>query len=106
MVIGKHSVVNSIYIPTFALQLSVMELVGVTVAAQELHLSPNRVRQLIKAGRLPAQKIGREYAITREDLEAFKALDRPVGRPPKEDEDGSDHRAPDSARQERQKRQG
>ncbi len=62
-----------------------MELVGVTVAAKELHLSRNRVRQLIKAGRLPAQKIGREYAITREDLETFKAIDRPVGRPPKEE---------------------
>ena len=62
-----------------------MELVGVTVAAKELHLSPNRVRQLIKSGRLPAQKIGREYAITREDLEIFKTIDRPVGRPPKEE---------------------
>ena len=62
-----------------------MELVGVTVAANELHISRNRVRQLIKAGQLPAQKIGREYAITREDLETFKAIDRPVGRPPKED---------------------
>ena len=61
-----------------------MELVGVTVAAKELYLSPNRVRQLIKSGRLPAQKIGREYAITREDLETFKTIDRPVGRPPKE----------------------
>jgi excisionase family DNA binding protein len=61
-----------------------MELVGVTVAAEELDLSPNRVRQLIKMGRLPAQRIGREYAITRADLEAFKLIDRPVGRPPKE----------------------
>jgi excisionase family DNA binding protein len=63
-----------------------MELVGVTLAAKELHLSRNRVRQLIKAGRLPAQKIGREYAITREDLEKFKTIDRPVGRPPNEDQ--------------------
>ncbi len=61
-----------------------MELVGVTVAADELNLSPNRVRQLIKLGRLPAQQIGREYAITRADLEAFKRVDRPVGRPPKD----------------------
>jgi excisionase family DNA binding protein len=61
-----------------------MELVGVTVAAEELGLSPNRVRQLIKMDRLPAQRIGREYAITRADLEAFKQLDRPVGRPRKE----------------------
>ncbi len=61
-----------------------MELVGVTLAADELNLSPNRVRQLIKLGRLPAQKLGREYAITRADLEAFKRIDRPVGRPPKD----------------------
>ena len=63
-----------------------MELVGVTGAAEELNLSTNRVRQLIKKGRLPAQRIGREYAITREDLEAFKLIDRPVGRPPKDPE--------------------
>jgi excisionase family DNA binding protein len=60
-----------------------MELVGVTVAAEELNLSPDRVRRLIKIGRLPAQRIGREFAITRDDLEAFKLIDRPVGRPPK-----------------------
>lgn len=64
-----------------------MELVGVTIAAEELGLSTNRVRQLIRQRRLPAQRIGREYAITREDLEAFKREDRPVGRPPKETEE-------------------
>ncbi len=73
-----------------------MELVGVTVAAKELHLSPNRVRQLIKSGRLPAQKIGREYAITREDLEVFKTIDRPVGRPPKDEKADIDDKVPDS----------
>jgi excisionase family DNA binding protein len=61
-----------------------MEIVGVTVAARELGLSTSRVRELIQLGKLPAQKLGREYAITREDLEAFKLIDRPVGRPPKE----------------------
>lgn len=65
-------------------RLSTGELVGVTAAADELNLSTNRVRQLIKLERIPAQRIGREYAITREDLEAFKLIDRPVGRPPKE----------------------
>ena len=60
---------------------SIGELVGVTIAARELGLSTARVRELIKLQRLPAQQIGREYAITREDLEAFKRLDRPVGRP-------------------------
>jgi len=63
---------------------SIGELVGVTIAARELGLSTARVRELIKLERLPAQQIGREYAITREDLEAFKRIDRPVGRPPKD----------------------
>jgi excisionase family DNA binding protein len=65
-------------------RLSTGGLVGVTVAARELGLSTSRVRELIKLERLPAQRIGREYAITREDLEAFKRIDRPVGRPPKD----------------------
>ena len=65
---------------------SIGELVGVTTAARELGLSTARVRELIKLERLPAQQIGREYAITREDLEAFKLIDRPVGRPPKDPE--------------------
>lgn len=86
MVIANYSHVNTIYEITFTLQSAVMELVGVTLAADELNLSPNRVRQLIKLGRLPAHRIGREYAITREDLEAFKLIDRPVGRPPKDSE--------------------
>ena len=63
-----------------------MEIVGVTVAARELGLSTSRVRELIQLGKLPAQKLGREYAITREDLETFKLIDRPVGRPPKDPE--------------------
>lgn len=63
---------------------SIGELVGVTIAARELGLSTARVRELIKLERLPAQQIGREYAITREDLEAFKRIDRPVGRRPKD----------------------
>lgn len=64
---------------------------GVTVAARELGLSTSRVRELIKLDRLPAQRIGREYAITREDLEAFKLIDRPVGRPPASPRSQSDH---------------
>lgn len=58
-----------------------MEIVGVTSAAEEIGISTNRVRELIHLGKLPAQKVGREWAITRKDLEAFKARERPVGRP-------------------------
>jgi excisionase family DNA binding protein len=79
----KGCVVKGIYTDGFTIQLAAMEIVGVTIAARELGLSTSRVRELIQLGKLPAQKLGREYAITREDLEAFKSLDRPVGRPPK-----------------------
>lgn len=58
------------------------EIVGVTTAAKELEITTNRVRELIKLGRLPAQKVGREWAILRKDLDEFKALPRKVGRPP------------------------
>ena len=60
-----------------------MEVVGVTKAAEELKLSTNRVRELITLGKLPAQRLGREWAILRTDLDEFKAKDRPPGRPRK-----------------------
>jgi excisionase family DNA binding protein len=58
-----------------------MEIVSVTKAAEELRLSTNRVRELIHTGSLPAQKLGREWAILRRDLEMFKQKERPPGRP-------------------------
>jgi len=60
-----------------------MEIVSVSAAAKELGLSSNRVRELIYAGQLPAQKLGREWGILRPDLDHFKTKDRPHGRPPK-----------------------
>lgn len=60
-----------------------MEILGITAVAAELGIKPNRVRQLIYLGKLPAQKLGREWAITRIDLDKFKAQKRPVGRPKK-----------------------
>jgi excisionase family DNA binding protein len=60
-----------------------MEVVGVATAAVELNISENRVRQLIYLGKLPAQRLGREWAITRPDLDKFKAKPRPEGRPKK-----------------------
>jgi excisionase family DNA binding protein len=62
-----------------------MELIGVTEAAEELGLSQNRVRQLIKGGKIPAQKIGNLWIVTRPDLEEFKAKPRKPGRPSTED---------------------
>lgn len=52
----------------------------VTEAAQELHLTSQRVRQLIKSGQLagvPAHP--RLTLIERKALDDFKKLDRPTG---------------------------
>ena len=59
-----------------------VEVLSVPQAAEELGLHPNTVRQHIENERLPAQRVGREWAILRPDLDWFKTLDRPPGRPP------------------------
>ena len=66
-------------------------------AATALGVSPGRVRQLLLAGQLPGEKLGRDWMIRRADLERFKALppgrtrrprtlNRPRPRPPKPSE--------------------
>lgn len=59
----------------------IMKILDTTEAAKKLRISAIRVRQLIKAGRLPAQKIGRDYIIQEKDLELV--ANRPTGRPSK-----------------------
>lgn len=52
-------------------------------AAIFLGVSPARIRKLIKDGRLPAKKIGRDHLIQTTDLEWFAANGRKnIGRPP------------------------
>lgn len=48
-------------------------------AAEKLKVSSIRVRQLIREGRLPAQKIGRDYIIQEKDLALVE--NRQNGRP-------------------------
>lgn len=50
--------------------------------AERLGISVTRVQQLILAGRLPAEKKGRDYFIRDEDLKLV--ADRKPGRPRKE----------------------
>lgn len=50
-------------------------------AAERLGVSPARVRQLVLAGDLPAEKFGRDLMIKEGDLKLV--ADRPMGRPPK-----------------------
>ena len=52
-----------------------------TDAAKFLGVTQARVRQVILEGRLPAEKIGRDLHLKKEDVEVFKKTMRPVGRP-------------------------
>jgi len=60
---------------------SEMNLIGTAVAGKRLGVTQDRVRALIKAGRLPAKKVGRDYVIDPEDLALVK--NRKPGRPRK-----------------------
>jgi excisionase family DNA binding protein len=51
--------------------------------AAELEVSKTVVWRQIQAGRLPAEKFGRDWRIRREDFEHFRALRRARGRPRK-----------------------
>lgn len=50
--------------------------VGTHKAAELLHLTPRRVRQVIQQGRLPAERINDRWLITREAIEQYKAARR------------------------------
>jgi excisionase family DNA binding protein len=50
-------------------------------AALALKVSRRRVQALIAAGRLPAEKLGRDWGIADDDLCAFAATVRKGGRP-------------------------
>jgi excisionase family DNA binding protein len=58
-----------------------MKLLTTKQAAERLGVSIGRIHQLINEGRLPAEKLGRDYVIREEDLKLVE--DRKVGRPPK-----------------------
>ena len=59
-----------------------MKLLTAKQAAQILGVDSSRVRVLIREGRLPAQKVGRDWVILEPDLELVK--DRKPGRPRKQ----------------------
>ena len=58
-----------------------MSLITTPEAAERLGVTVTRVQQMIVAGRLPAEKMGRDYFIKEEDLKLI--ADRKPGRPPK-----------------------
>ncbi len=59
-----------------------MRYLTTTEAAEILQVIPRRVRALIESGKLPAERIGRDWAIKPEDLDGLKG--RTPGRPRKE----------------------
>ncbi len=58
-----------------------MKLLSTAEAAEKLKISPVRVRQLVREGRLPANKVGRDFVILESDLKLVS--ERKPGRPPK-----------------------
>lgn len=56
-------------------------------AAERLGVTPARVRQLVLAGDLPAEKFGRDLMIREADLKLV--AERPMGRPPKSKSNGT-----------------
>ena len=49
--------------------------------AELLGMSTSWVRYLIIRGKLPAEKMGRDWIVKKEDLDKFKTIPRKVGRP-------------------------
>lgn len=58
-----------------------MDLMTTRDAAKALGVSLRQVQTLIQQGKLPAEKVGRDYFIMESDLKLVEH--RPVGRPPK-----------------------
>ena len=56
------------------------KLITTKEAAKELGVTMRRVQALIKAGKLPAQKMGRDWIIRMADLDKVRV--RKPGRPP------------------------
>jgi len=61
-----------------------MDLLTTKQAAEELGVSAARVRQLILAGELPAEKVGRDLFVRKKDVVKLKGRPGP-GRPKKSD---------------------
>ena len=66
----------------FSMVTNELKLLSVAEAAAKLSVTRARVNQLISDGRIPAQRIGRSFAIRETDLKLVEI--RKVGRPRKE----------------------
>lgn len=56
-------------------------LMSVAEVAQMLNVTDSRVRQLLLAGQLSGQRVGRDWVVLRADVVAFMSRPRRRGRP-------------------------
>lgn len=56
-------------------------IISVAEACEILGVTPARVNQFLRDGRIKAKKLGRDWAIDRASVEALAEQDRPTGRP-------------------------
>jgi len=68
-----------------------MELLTTNEAAKILRVTPIRVRQMIREGKIAARQVGRDYVIEESSLDSVRTYGK-AGRPPKENESGSGNR--------------
>lgn len=64
-----------------------MDLLTTNEAAKILHVTPIRVRQMIREGKIEARQIGRDYVIAESSLESVKTYGK-AGRPKGENGSG------------------
>ena len=58
-----------------------VEILNTIQAAAELGMTPRGIRKAIESGHLQAQRVGRDYAILRRDVDKYKKQPAARGRP-------------------------
>ena len=68
------------YVGAYPVGMEREEEVVLSKAARELNMSHVSVWRHVQAGRLKARRVGPIWLVKREDVEAFRRLNRPIGR--------------------------
>jgi excisionase family DNA binding protein len=71
-----------------------MKLIGTDKAAEILGIKRRQVQNLVKNGKLPAMKVGRDLILDEDEVRRFATVPRKPGRKPKESKEGKDESSP------------